>query len=207
MKLMKRMILRIALSTILIALPASGAIVRGTISDSTTGAPISNVKVLFYLSYGEITVFLDSSITGTTGSYSFPVPASSGVSLYIYTISNKYLFQSTEILGGIISVGIDDTITQDIKLKKIPTMVSATPNSKPLQSITFRTAKSRLYLSGMLADAVVELYALNGHRLFKTVVPAGASEVMIPERVAAAGSYQVLIRANGRPVCGTVKFR
>jgi hypothetical protein len=166
--------------------------VRGTISDSATGAPIGNVKVILALSRGEWPdSVLDSSITGTTGSYAFS--GLSGGDLRIYTISNHYYFQSMSI-GPL---GIGDTITKDIKLKRIPTMVSAPPHSKALQSIFVRTAKSRLYLSGIKAEAVVDIYNVNGRLLFETVVPAGASEVRMPQRIAAAGCYQASIKTNG----------
>jgi hypothetical protein len=189
---MKRMIFGIALGTVLLALPASGGMVRGTISDSATGAPISNVKVILAQSRGELPdSVLDSSITGTTGSYVFSVL--SGGDLRMYTISDHYYFQSMSI-GPF---GIGDTITKDIKLKRIPTMVSAPPYSTALQSITVRTAKSRLCLSGIKAEAVVDIYNVNGRLLFETVVPEGTSEVKMPERLAATGRYQVSIKTNG----------
>jgi hypothetical protein len=55
-------------------------------------------------------------------------------------------------------------------------MVSATPHSKALQSITIRMAKSRMYLSGIMAEAILDIYTMNGRLLFKTIIPAGASE-------------------------------
>ena len=81
-------------------------------------------------------------------------------------------------------------------------MVSATPHSKALHGITVRTATSRLYLSGIKAEAIVDIYTLNGRLLFRTVVPAGASEVSMPERIAATGCYQVSIKADGHLMRG-----
>jgi hypothetical protein len=189
---MKQMIFSSVSVMVLLALPASGSMVRGTISDSATGAPISTIKVLLAQSRGEWPdSVLDSSMTGTTGSYAF-----SGLSkgdFRIYTFANGYYFQSTSLSF----VSIDDTITKNIKLKSIPTMVSGAPNIGGLYGITIRAVHSRLYVSGIKAGAVVCLYNLNGRRLFRTAMPAGASEVMIPERIAAAGCYQVSIRANG----------
>ena len=43
---MKQMIFTLVLLILFSALPASGSMVRGTISDSATGAPIGNVKVI-----------------------------------------------------------------------------------------------------------------------------------------------------------------
>ncbi len=190
-------------SSIFVRPKTSLKMVRGTISDSATGAPISNVKVIISQIMGELSLLLDSSRTGTDGSYSYAFSGLSGGDLYIYTISDHYYYQSMSI-GPI---GIDDTITKDIKLKKIPTMVSAMPHSKALQHITVRTVKSRLYLSGIKAKAIVGIYNLNGRLLFKTVVPAGASEVRMPERIAAAGRYYVSIRANGRLIRGMALSR
>jgi hypothetical protein len=184
-------------SSIFVRPKSSLKMVRGTISDSATGAPIGNVKVILTQSRGEWPdLVLDSSITGTTGSYAFS--GLSGGELRIYTIANDYYFQSMSI-GPI---GVGDTITNDIKLKRIPTMVSAPPYSKAFQSITVRKAKSRLYLSGIKAEAIVDIYNVNGRLLFETVVPAGASEVSMPERIAATGCYQVSIRGSGHPIHG-----
>jgi hypothetical protein len=202
---MKQVIYSIVSVMALLALPVSGSMVRGTISDSATGAPISNVRVIFAKSIGEMTLVLDSAITGTTGSFAFP--GQSGTGLYLYTIADGYYFQSISILGGFIPVGIDDTITQNIKLKSVPTMVAGAPDAKALHGITVRTSKSRLYLSGIEAGAVVDLYDLNGRRLFRTVMTAGASEVSMPEWIAAAGSYYMSINANGRLTRGTVLSR
>jgi hypothetical protein len=177
--------------------------VRGTISDSATGTPIGNVKVVLMQMAGEIEEMLDSSRTETSGSYSFAFSGRSGGLLYIYTMSDKHFYQSTS-LG---SLDIDDTITKDIKLKLIPTTVSSAPHSAALQNITFRTAQSRLYLSGMKTGAIVRICNLNGRLLFKTAVTAGASEVMVPEWIAAAGCYQVSIMANGRQMHGMIRSR
>jgi hypothetical protein len=196
---MKRMMFSSVLVMALLALPASGSLVRGTICDSATDAPISNIKVLLAQSRGELPdSVLDSSVTGTTGSYAF-----SGMSkgdLRIYTIANGYYFQSTSL--GFVS--IDDTITKNIKLKSVPTMVAGVPAAKALHGITVKTVKSRLHLPGIKSGAVVDLYNLNGRRLFRTVMPAGASEVMLPERITAAGWYQVSIKANGHLIRGMV---
>jgi hypothetical protein len=153
-------------SSVFLRSRTSGPLVRGIISDSATGAPIGNVKVVLMLMAGEIDLILDSTRTGTTGGYAFSNRSGSG--LYIYTISDRYYYQSTSIAP----VGIDDTITKDIKLKRIPTMVSATPDSRALQSRTVRMAKSRLYLSGIEAGAFVGIYDLNGRLLLRAAVPA-----------------------------------
>ena len=199
---MKRMIFTLVSLTIFSALPASGSMVRGTISDSATGAPIGNVKVIVAQLQGEREVIADSSITGSNGRYSITFSGLSGMGFSIRTIATEHYFQSSPI-GA---VGIDDTITKDITLKRIPTMVSAAPNHAASPRFTVRAAKS-LFLSGVPTGAVLDIYSLNGRRLFKTVVPAGASEVMIPERIAAAGCFQASIRANGRLVCCRVLSR
>lgn len=199
---MKRKILSIVAVAFCMASPASGSIVRGTISDSATGAPISNVKVVLMQNAGEIELMLDSSRTGPDGSYSFTFPSQVGYGLYIYTISATYYFQSKSI-----EAGLDDTITQNIKLRKISTMVLATPHAKALQNIAVRTANSRLYLSGIKTGTMVDIYDLNGRLLLRTAVPAGASEVRIPERGAAAGCYRVSISTNGHPTGGMALLR
>ncbi len=181
----------------------SQKIVRGTISDSATGAPIGNVKVVLLQMAGENELKLDSAITGTSGSYSFSIPNQNAYDLHIYTISDRYFYQSRSV-GPL---GAGDTITNDIKLKRIPTIVSAAPHSKAAHGITVRTAKSRLYLSGITAGAVVDISTLNGRLLSTTIVPAGASEVRMPEWTGAAGCYQVSIRAGGRLIHGMVLSR
>jgi 5-hydroxyisourate hydrolase-like protein (transthyretin family) len=190
-------------SSIFVRPKTSLKMVRGTISDSATGAPISNVKVVLMQMAGEIELMLDSSRTETDGGYSFSFLGQSGYGLYIYTISEHYYYQSKSI--G--SIGIDDTITDDIKLKRISTIVSAAPHFEALQNITVRTAKSRLYLSGIKAKAIVDIYNLNGRLLFRTVIPAGASEVGMPEWIAASGCYQVSIRGSGHLIRGMVISR
>jgi hypothetical protein len=197
---MKRMIFNILSVAILVALPASASMVRGTVTDSATGLPISNVKVIITQMQGEREEIADSSITGSTGSYSITFSNLSGTGFYIRTIATQHYFHSMSI--G--SIGINDTITRDIKLKRIPTMVSAASHPTASQSITFRTAGSRLYLSGIKIGAIVGIYNLNGRLLFKTVVPAGTSEVRMPEWIAATGCYQVSISANGCLIRGMV---
>jgi hypothetical protein len=199
---MERKIFSIVLVTILLALPASGGMVRGIISDSATGAPISNVKVVLMLMEGELNVMVDSSRTGTIGSYAFPVSSASDL-YYIQTISDHYYYQSINVR----LIGVNDTIAKDIKLKRILTMVSAAPYSKAVKGVTVRTAKSWLYLSGIKAGAIVNLYTLNGRLLFRTVIPAGASDMRMPKWIAAIGSYQVSIRANGHLIYGMVLSR
>ena len=196
--------MRVAFASLILlaAIQAYAVSVRGTISDSATGAPIGNVKVILAQSRGEWPdSVLDSSITGTTGSYAFS--GLSGGDLRIYTISDHYYFQSMSI-GPF---GIGDTITKDIKLKRISTMASDALHSKALQSITVRTAKSRLYLSGITTGAIVGIYNLNGRLLFKTPILTGASEVRMPAWIAETGRYQVSIKTNGLLISGTVISR
>jgi hypothetical protein len=188
-------------SSVFIRSKTSGCILRGTISDSATGAPIGNAKVVLMQMVGEIDLMLDSSRTQTTGGYAFSNRC--GSDLYLYTLSDHYYFQSTSI--G--QIGIDDTITKDIKLKKISTMVSATPDSRPLQGISFRRSKSGLYLSGIKTDPIVSVYNLNGRLFFKAKVSAGATEVKIPELIAAGGSYVVSISVNGQKIQGKIISR
>lgn len=199
---MSRNMFTIVSVVIFLALPASGFVVRGTISDSATGAPISNVKIVLMLIAGEIEIMLDSSRTGTTGSYSLACSSQSRFESYIYTIADGYYFQHTSVYPA----GIDDTITKDIKLKSIPAGVSASPHFKESHSITVRMAKSWLYLSGIKTVAIVDLYNFNGRRLFRTAIPVEATEVRLPEWLA-AGRYHVSIRTNGRLIRGTAVFR
>jgi hypothetical protein len=171
-------------------------LVRGIVSDSATGAPIGNVKVVLMNLMGEIDVKIDSTTTDAAGGYKIEFSGPVAGDLYVYTISEHYYFRSMSINQS----GIRDTIIHDIKLKRIPTMVSAAPHSNALQNITVRAVESRLYLSGMKTRADVDLYALNGRLLLRTNVPAGASVITVPRRLAATGCYQVSITTDNHRV-------
>jgi hypothetical protein len=179
--------------TVFLGLPVSGAMVRGTISDSATGLPISNVKVILAQIQGEREEVVDSAITGVSGNYSFTFSHPVGNDFYLRTIESHYYFQSTPIR----TIAIGDTITKDLRLKRFTTKVQRVSCNKSLQIITVRAIRSRLYLSGIKTGAVVDIYNLNGHLLFRAALPSGASEIRMPDGVAVAGSYQVKIRANG----------
>jgi hypothetical protein len=191
---MKRMIFSSILVTIFMVLSVSGAVVKGSISDSATGLPISNVKVILAQLQGEREQVIDTFITGITGSYSFAFSNPIGSGFYIRTIASQHYFQTTPIIR---TIEIDDTITNDIKLRRIPTKVLENNCHKTSQNITIRTIKSRLYVSGIKTGAVVDIYNLNGHLLFRTALPPGVSEVRVPGGIATAGYYQVKIRAKG----------
>jgi 5-hydroxyisourate hydrolase-like protein (transthyretin family) len=175
--------------------PAS-SVVRGVVSDSATGAPIGGVKVVLMQMAGEIERFIDSLRTGANGGYSFTVSATSLSGLYIYTISNHHYYRSM----AIDSVGMGDTITRNIKLKKLPTAVSAPPRFEATQGITVHASRSGLRLCGLKAGAVVELCGVNGRLLLRTAVPTGISEMRIPRGIAATDRCRVFMRVNGRPI-------
>lgn len=178
---MKQQIFNMVSVAALLAAPASGSLVRGTVSDSLTGAPLNGVKVVLSLTMGEMSLPLDSLITGPTGAYGFP--GHTGRQFYLYTIAADCYFHSETI--GI--VGDNDTITVNIKLKRIHTMVSAAHVPDAFQRVAVRAARSRLFLSGIPSDAAVDIYGLNGRLLLRTVVPAGSPIVNLPESVFRAG--------------------
>jgi 5-hydroxyisourate hydrolase-like protein (transthyretin family) len=175
-----------------LALPVPASMVRGTISDSATGAPIGNVKVVFYQVIGERSELLDSSVTGADGGYAFAGPASpagpiTGSGLYIYTINNEYYFHSTEVyLRNSI-----DTVTYDIRLRRISTGAEI-----------FSRIKSRDKAIGIAGDrpggtsahVVADLYFLNGCRLPGSFMPPLVSQ-SLPHRF--TGAAMMIVRRSG----------
>lgn len=187
----------------LLASSASASMVRGTITDSITGVPVSNVKVVFYQVIGEIDRLLDSSVTGTDGRYAFTGPAGAGglpvgtgSGLYVYTVHNEYYFHSS----GVYLRDSVDTVAQDIRLRRVSTMAETAGYREMAEN---GAAGSPGVAAGMSRRTSIGMFDVKGRLLPGTMASrerttASAGMVVVKTSGAAARSVAVP-RGGSRP--------
>jgi hypothetical protein len=158
--------------------------VKGTITDSATGAALSGATV-YLRSNGQT---LDSMVTDSTGAYTFD---SAITGSYVKVEMTGYTTKRDTL-----TVTDSAAQTVDIKLAAVPinTIVFSAQNGLSTHQAVNITVNKALCLNNFNGAGVVFLYSANGRLIWKQTFCASSAALMLPmEHRLAGGGYVIRI--------------
>lgn len=169
-------------------------ILKGTVTDSTTGQALANVRVVLTLNGGAALTIVDS--TDATGAYSIKgIPANRTTG----SITASLTGYANRTFNGV-TLGTNNTADTTIRnfkmlaVTSVHSSMNALGNAKPAISIS----RACLLLRNINESGVVSMISANGKIVFSKAISAHTTSVGLPQSKVAAGAYLVNVtQKNG----------